>query len=101
MRNRWWVVGLALAALIVIVLAPLASPDPDGLVRVAEDRGFMTEAHDAAYEILPGYSVPGVEDPGITTIVAGLIGVIIVFALVWALGVLLARRRRAAEREPS
>ena len=27
----WWVAGLAIAALIVIVLAPLASTDPDGL----------------------------------------------------------------------
>jgi hypothetical protein len=37
----WWVVGLAIAALVVIVLAPLASADPDGLERVAEDQGFL------------------------------------------------------------
>ena len=34
-------VGIAIAALVVIVLAPLASPDPDGLERVAEDKGFL------------------------------------------------------------
>ena len=36
MRNRdtrWWLVGLAIAILVVVVLAPLASPDPDGLER--------------------------------------------------------------------
>ncbi len=47
-RNRlgrwWWVVGIAIAALIVVILAPLASPDPDGLERVAEDHGFIDQA---------------------------------------------------------
>ena len=28
--RAWWLVGLAIAALVVIVLAPLASSDPDG-----------------------------------------------------------------------
>ena len=94
-RRPWWVAGLALAALVVIFLAPLASPDPDGLQRVAEDEGFIEATRDAAFEILPGYTVPGVDDAAITTIIAGLLGVAIVFALMWGLGVLLARRRRS------
>jgi hypothetical protein len=34
MTNRsrlWWVAGLAIAILVVVMLAPLASGDPDGL----------------------------------------------------------------------
>ncbi|MFN2419307.1 MAG: PDGLE domain-containing protein, partial [Candidatus Limnocylindria bacterium] len=31
----WWLAGLAVAALVVVILAPLASGDPDGLERVA------------------------------------------------------------------
>jgi hypothetical protein len=101
MRRLWWLAGLALAALIVILLAPLASPDPDGLERVAEDRGFLASAQDALYQILPDYAVPGVSDATMTTILAGLIGVAVVFALMWGLGSLLARRRQDQDRETS
>lgn len=100
-RDVWWVAALAVTVLVVIVLAPLASPDPDGLERVAEDRGFMDQAQDALFEVLPGYGVPGIEDGGMTTVIAGLIGVGIVFALVWCLGTILARRRRAADKGSS
>lgn len=93
MRAPWWIAGLAIAALVVIVLAPLASPDPDGLERVAGDRGFIEQAEGARYEILPGYTVPGLDDPAVTTIAAGLAGVAIVFVLMWGLGAFLARRR--------
>jgi cobalt/nickel transport system permease protein len=95
MRRYWWLIGLAMAGLIVLLLAPLASPDPDGLERVAEDHGFLAQAQDALYSILPDYTVPGLDDPAITTIVAGLIGVLLVTGLVWGLGALLARRRSA------
>lgn len=88
----WWVVGLAVAALIVIILAPLASPDPDGLERVAEDHGFLGNARDALYSIIPDYTVPGVEG-SLSTILAGLIGIAIVFGLMVLLGRMLARRR--------
>ena len=101
MRNLWWAAGLVLAALIVIVLAPLASSDPDGLERVASDGGWLREAQAAPYQILPGYSVPGVDAASLSTMLAGLIGVVIVVALTWALGALLASRRRTVERETS
>jgi hypothetical protein len=78
--------------LVVIVLAPLASADPDGLERVAEDHGFLATARDALYSIIPDYTVPGIEG-NLSTILAGLIGVAIVFGLMVVLGRLLVRRR--------
>ena len=87
----WWLVGLAIAALVVIVLAPLASGDPDGLERVATDQGFIETAQDAAYSIIPDYTVPGIEG-SVSTILAGLIGVVVVFGVVWLIGRILARR---------
>jgi ABC-type sulfate transport system permease component len=87
----WWVVGLVVAALVVIVFAPLASGDPDGLNRVAENLGFAQREHPAPYEILPGYEVPFLTGNA-STIVAGLFGVLIVFALIWVIGRFLARR---------
>ena len=96
MRNRdtrWWLVGLAIAVLVVVVLAPLASPDPDGLERVGEDVGFLDAARDALYSILPDYTVPGIDEPTVSTIVSGLIGIAIVFLVMLGLGALLRRRR--------
>lgn len=89
----WWVGGLAMAALIVIVLAPLASPDPDGLERVAADQGFLAAARHALYSIIPDYVFPGLSG-NLATIVAGLVGVAIVFAVMVVLGRILVRRRR-------
>jgi PDGLE domain-containing protein len=88
----WWVVGLAIAALIVVGLAPLASADPDGLERVAGDQGFLQSARDAIYSIIPDYNLPGV-DGNLSTILAGLIGIVIVFGVMVLVGRLLARRR--------
>jgi PDGLE domain len=89
----WWVVGLAIAAAVVIVLAPLASSDPDGLERVAENLGFLEAARDAVFSIIPDYAVPGV-DGNFSTILAGLIGIVLVFGVMIVLGRVLARRRR-------
>lgn len=101
MRRWWWLGGLAIAALVVVILAPLASPDPDGLERVAEDRGFLEMGQEALYEILPDYTIPGLDDGTLSTIAAGLIGVIVVFLLMWGLGALLTRRRRAGSENAS
>ena len=90
--RRWWVAGLAIAALVVIVLAPLASPDPDGLERVAEDQGFLERARDAIYNAVPDYQMPGIDDPVLSTIAAGLVGIGLVFGAMWLLGRMLARR---------
>lgn len=87
----WWLVGLVVAALVVIVLAPLASGDPDGLNRVAENLGFAQREDPAPYEILPGYEVPFLTGNA-STIVAGLIGVLVVFGLIWVAGRFLARK---------
>jgi putative exporter of polyketide antibiotics len=96
-RRWWWIVGLAIAALVVIILAPLASPDPDGLERVAEDLGFLEQAREALYSIIPDYTIPGI-DGNLSTILAGLIGIAIVFAVMMVLGRVLARRREEGTR---
>ena len=95
LRRHWWVGGLLIAVAVVIVLAPLASPAPDGLERVGEDQGFLAAAQDAVYTILPDYSIPGLDDPTVSTIASGLIGVAVVFILMIGLGRLLRRRRGA------
>jgi ABC-type Fe3+ transport system permease subunit len=89
----WWVVGLAIAAVVVVVLAPLASSDPDGLERVAEDTGFIERAQNFFSGLLSGYAIPGIDDPVVSTILSGLLGVAIVVGVVFVLGRVVARRR--------
>jgi len=96
-RRYWWLVGLSLAVLVVAVLAPLASSDPDGLERVAIDVGFAEQGTDPAFEILPDYSVPFLGDSTLSLIVAGVIGVVLLFAMMWLLGRMLARRARHSD----
>jgi cobalt/nickel transport system permease protein len=74
----WAVIGLVIA-LAVTLFAPLASAHPDGLERVAEDLGFIDLALDAPYEIIPDYVLPGVaQGSPVATILAGVVGVLIV-----------------------
>lgn len=91
-RRYWWIAGLLMAAAVVIVLGPMASSDPDGLERVAIDSGFAEQGQDAALAILPDYSVPLLGDGPLSLIVAGLAGVAVIFAAMWLLGRILARR---------
>ncbi len=91
MKRKWWIVGL-LIALAVTLISPLASAWPDGLERVAEDKGFIEDAQDAPYEVIPDYVFPGIGNEALATILAGIVGTLVVFGLAYGLGVLLRRR---------
>jgi ABC-type Fe3+ transport system permease subunit len=99
MKNRnWWLAGVGLLiALAVTLISPLASAWPDGLERVAEDHGFLDLGEDPAYEIIPDYVLPGVQSESLATILAGMVGVVIVFGVGLGAGYVLRRRLRADE----
>ena len=80
-----------LIALAVVVISPLASSDPDGLERVAEDLGFLDAGQAAPFVIIPDYTLPFLGETPLSTIVAGLIGVLVVLGIVF----MLARALRA------
>ncbi|WP_376793333.1 energy-coupling factor ABC transporter permease [Thermoflexus sp.] len=88
-RVPLWIVGLALT-LGLAFLAPLASSNPDGLERVAEDLGFRQAARPSVWGLLPDYIIPGLPDQILSVILAGILGALLVFGLVIAL---IARRR--------
>lgn len=88
--------GLAIAALLLL-LTPFASAAPDGLERAAIDLGFIDGGGPGLTpptSILPDYSVPGLAG-GLSTVLAGLVGVLIVVALGYGLALLLRRRSEA------
>jgi len=93
MKKYWWIAGLLLA-LALALLSPLASPHPDGLERVAEDQGFIDRAQDPPFQVLADYLFPGIENEAVATVLAGIVGTLIVFGAGYGLALLLRRRRR-------
>ena len=94
MRFRWWH-GVLIFALFLAVLSPLASSSPDGLERVAEDKGFIETAREAVFEIIPDYVMPGIRSEAIATILAGIIGTLILFGIGYELAKLLRMKGEA------
>lgn len=84
--GRGWVVAGLVLALVVVLFSPLASADPDGLERVAEDLGFISAGQEAPYQILPDYTIPFLGETGLSTIIAGVVGALVVAALVVLIG---------------
>ena len=82
--RRFTLLALAVAVLLGVALSPFASGSPDGLERVAADRGFLGEGRLHAVQEsapVPGYAFPGVHDARFATALAGLAGTVGVFAL--------------------
>jgi hypothetical protein len=75
--------GLVVALGLAFFVSPLASSSPDGLEKVAIDQGFdeTAEDHALAEGPLADYGVEGVEDEGLSTGLAGIIGVAITFGV--------------------
>jgi cobalt/nickel transport system permease protein len=86
-----WTFGLGIAALLA-VLSPLASAHPDGLEWVAEQKGFLEAVRAPLYNVIPDYTFPGISNTALATIVAGIIGTLLVFGV--ALGVAYLRRNK-------
>jgi cobalt/nickel transport system permease protein len=84
--GRGWVVAGLAIALAVVLFSPLASSDPDGLERVAENSGFLHRGQGAPYSLIPDYSVPFLGATPVSTIVAGAIGALALFGIVYMLG---------------
>ena len=93
--------GLAVVLALAFFVSPIASSEPDGLEKVAQEERFADRAedHDLADGPLADYGVDGVEDEGLSTGLAGVIGVALTFALGAGLFALV-RRSRGRSPEP-
>jgi cobalt/nickel transport system permease protein len=80
-ERRQRVFGAALALAIVIALAPLASMLPDGLESVAAGlTSLQLEAEALVPPVFADYAIPGIAWESIATVLAGIVGVALVFA---------------------
>jgi hypothetical protein len=93
MKSKYWLIAL-LVCLVLAILSPLASSSPDGLEKVAEEKGFLGLAGIAPFEIIADYVFPGIENEATATIIAGIIGVLVLFGLAYGLAWLLVNTRK-------
>ncbi len=91
-RKLWWILGGA--ALLLAVLSPLASSAPDGLEKVAGENGFGSRASSAPFQLISNYLFPGIVGP-LSTILAGVVGVVFIFGLVFGISRLLGRSKNS------
>ena len=80
------ITGLAIALFLAIFISPFASSDPDGLEKVAKDKGFIEHAEGEGATLwesspIPDYAIPGIKNEKIATGLAGLIGTVIIFLI--------------------
>ena len=87
--------GLLVSAGLAVFVAPFASSWPDGLERVAGAFGFESKAVQPSVipSPLPDYSIPGLHSAIASTVLTGIIGLILAFFLAY----LLARKLTPAE----
>jgi len=83
--SRWVAAGLVVA-LLVALFSFAASDAPDGLERVAQDQGFLDQALQPAFNILPDYTIPFLQNPAISGIVAVFAGTFFIFCLFYLAG---------------
>ena len=77
-QKSFLIAGFIASLFLAGVVSFYASSNPDGLEKVAEDIGFIETAEDHTYAegALADYGVKGVENPRLSTGLAGVIGVV-------------------------
>ena len=95
MNKKWWLIAFAFC-LLLATISPLASSSPDGLEKVAEDKGFIETAQASPFEIVADYVFPGIENEAMATILAGWLGTILLFGITYGLAWLIKSRKTKA-----
>jgi cobalt/nickel transport system permease protein len=78
-NKRGWLVPLGTAVIAAFVLSPFASQSPDGLEYIASVFGFLHTSAPLFSVPFADYSVPGVPAENLSTALAGLFGVVLMF----------------------
>ena len=90
-------VGLFIAVAVAIFLAPFASSHPDGLEKIAEEKGFLHkgESTELFHAPIPDYEMPGVKQEKIAVSIAGIIGTLVTFFAAYGIGYSIKKRRKS------
>ena len=87
--------GLMVAVFLAMVLSPFASPWPDGLEKIAEDKGFLEKGEVAPVfsSPIPDYVWPHFKSEKLATSFAGVGGTLLLFGVGYGLAALIRRRQ--------
>lgn len=93
------IAGLFISVALAVFISPCASQQPDGLEKVAEDKGFIekSEGKEVFRAPIPDYTLPGIKSKTVATSLAGLLGTLIVAGITFGIGYLWLRWRRRRE----
>jgi hypothetical protein len=94
MNKKWWFFAF-IFCMGMATLSPLASSSPDGLERVAEDKGFLSLAGSSPFSVVADYAFPGIHNEALATVLAGWLGAVIVFGLAYSVTWLITRARQS------
>lgn len=77
-KNKFLLGGILISIFVAGFISYYASSSPDGLEKVAEDKGFLDTAKDSANSgsFLADYGVAGIDNQRLSVGLSGLIGVI-------------------------
>ncbi|MCE5213687.1 MAG: PDGLE domain-containing protein [Methanobacterium sp.] len=90
-KDKYFVIGGVIICLVIAVMSPfLASPDPDGLEKSAENLN-VAETEPVLQSPFPDYSIEGLEAIG--QIAALALGIIITLLIAYGVAELFKRRR--------
>lgn len=94
LQNKFLRAGLLVSLAIAGVLSYYASSHPDGLEKVAEDKGFLDTAKDSvnAGTPLADYGITGLESERLGVGLSGIIGVIVTLIVAFAIFKTLAKK---------
>ncbi len=95
MSKKDMITGLITALFLAGIIAMFASPWPDGLEKVAEDKGFIerSEVAPALPAPIPDYAWPGVKNEKLATSLAGIAGTLFIFLVTYGISVLIKKRQ--------
>lgn len=86
-KKRAWTLagaGLAVALILGAFVSPFASSSPDGLEKIAAEKGFIQSSQGKAVwkaSPLANYTVPGIAGGGVSTSLAGIAGTAVIFVV--------------------
>ena len=95
LQNKFLAIGVFVTLLLASVVSYYASGDPDGLEKVAEEKGFIEDAteHGLGNSPLADYGVSGVTDDRLSVALAGAVGVVLMMVLSTFMFKFLAKRK--------
>jgi hypothetical protein len=88
-----YIAAIAGIMFFLAVFIPLASSSPDGLERVVENFGIQ-EATPIWNGIMSDYTIAAIANPYISTLLAGILGTLIVLVSTYLLGMVIGTKKK-------